>query len=286
MKILNKIKNGFSFIELAIFLAILAVIAAITLNVYGVEQSSKKTKITNIRLNKIEKALRAYANKHSKLPCPALLLASFSDDHFGTEDCSTATGNVHSVNVISGGVPVTALGLSPEYFVDGWGRRVVYVMDKDMANASNWQNGAVSPNIDIKKENDGHSFSVLYREAKREEIDTKVPDCRSAEIPQAMIMVSAAPPNNRIPVCAAFVLLSYGQNGYLAYDIKNLSVPISSGIIAGSSEKDNTAFSDTALVVDFDNVFLDNDRMIGSSNNPQEYFDDIILYRTKAQMQE
>ena len=124
MRILNKIKNSFSFIELAIFLAILAVIAAITLNVYGVEQSSKKTRITNIRLNKIEKALRAYVNKYSKLPCSALLLASFSDDHFGTEDCSTATGNVHSVNVISGGVPVTALGLSPEYFVDGWGRCV------------------------------------------------------------------------------------------------------------------------------------------------------------------
>ncbi|MDX1975824.1 MAG: VCBS repeat-containing protein [Rickettsiales bacterium] len=50
---------------------------------------------------------------------------------------STATNTLTINNTIAGGVPTKALGLPDDYAFDGWGRRIVYVMDSNAGRADN-----------------------------------------------------------------------------------------------------------------------------------------------------
>ncbi len=291
--ILNKkFKNsfGFSLLELSIVVTIVAVVAATTLNVVANKTAVKKSLKTRDKMEIIAKAIKVYADANNKIPCPAQMGVLLSDAVFGAESCTTVLATSSFGNIISGTVPVLTLGLPTDFMFDEWGRRISYIMDKDMNTVSNWQSTSLQPNIDIKFINSsGTATSILYRSPTLSEVGNTITSC----IDGTTITVGSTEYNRQIPICATFVLISHGQNGSYAIDSKGGTSLITSAAIIGNQEKENVDVTSAGSNITFDNIFIDksvasaissSSSSSGSSTYNASYFDDILVYRTKRQL--
>jgi prepilin-type N-terminal cleavage/methylation domain-containing protein len=112
--------GGFSLIELAITLVIIAVLAAGLLVPLVNQIASRKTSVTDKVLLDVKDALMGYASANGRLPCPA------TDTSNGVEGFA-AGGGAGNGNCASfyGFVPAVTLSINPiddqGYAVDGWG---------------------------------------------------------------------------------------------------------------------------------------------------------------------
>lgn len=134
-------KRGFTLMELAVVLAILALVlaAGITMGTNAMKTAERIT--TEERLNVIKRALDDYAALNNTLPCPANR-AQTPGTHpqtFGTdENCVNQTG----VRLLTygglgepvwiGAVPVRSLGLPDNYAADGWGNKFNYIVSQNV----------------------------------------------------------------------------------------------------------------------------------------------------------
>lgn len=110
MKRISPYQAGFSLVEMAIVLAIVALLLAGLLPTLSSQIEQQKTKETQATLAEIKDALIGFAIANGNLPCPA---KSASD---GTEDRNTGTG---ACNTRQGFIPWVTLGVSK---LDAWGR--------------------------------------------------------------------------------------------------------------------------------------------------------------------
>ena len=83
---------------------------------------------TDQRLDRIEKALRAYAVIQVRLPCPAKGIALATDAVFGLSSHNVATATCTNPDGI---VPWRTLGISQSEAMDGWGRFISYRVPVD-----------------------------------------------------------------------------------------------------------------------------------------------------------
>ena len=83
---------------------------------------------TEQRLDRIEKALRAYAVIQVRLPCPAKGNALATDADFGLSSPNAATATCTNPDGI---VPWRTLGISQSEAMDGWGRFISYRVPVD-----------------------------------------------------------------------------------------------------------------------------------------------------------
>lgn len=292
MKILNnkfvKVNSGFSLLELSVVISITAIVVATTVNVIGDRTAEDRNLDTIGKLEYIARALQVYSTANTELPCPADITDTLNDNNFGVADCATALESVDSGNVHGGMVPVTTLGLPTEYSFDEWGRRIVYVVDENMTNSSGWLASSIEPNIYVNGIlANGSEYSILNRTPTKDELGTTVDNCTGG----SGVVVGATEYDETIPMCAAYLLLSHGQNGSIAIDSKGGSDLITSAAIIGTDENENSIHENETLGISFDNKFIDKDlndanltiSSSGSSLNT-EYFDDILLYRTKRQV--
>lgn len=134
---------GFSLIELSILLAVLALTLTASLGWLfpASTEEAYKAETTRERLDDIKNALHAFRVNYDRMPCPALPTLTDDDPLVGEEDCSVRASGVNM-----GILPVKSLGISPEYLVDGWGRRFTYQVSNNLCNYNTGGNsGSVVP---------------------------------------------------------------------------------------------------------------------------------------------
>ena len=115
--------KGFSLIELAVALAIIALLIAGALIPLSTQMDVRNSADTQRSMESIREAIIGFAQANGRLPCPALGTTPTGVAGAGTEQLSgsTCAGSVGSV--FFGVVPWATLGV-PE--TDSWGRRFSY----------------------------------------------------------------------------------------------------------------------------------------------------------------
>jgi prepilin-type N-terminal cleavage/methylation domain-containing protein len=106
-------ETGFTLVELAIVLVIVALLASGLLVGIAAQRNAAENIDAQRQLENIRETLTGFALTHGRLPCPALPNLASSDANAGIENCAQPHGVL----------PWVTLGL-PE--VDPWGRRFTY----------------------------------------------------------------------------------------------------------------------------------------------------------------
>lgn len=208
----NKIR-GFSLLELAVSLTIIAMIAGAAISAAVTKSDNTQINQTNAKLDTIEKALAGYLAINGRLPCPARADVAITHANFGIEEkngnnCRT-TVLPERWNMRMGMVPVRTLQLPDDFALDGWKRRIAYITDKRLTN---------TPAIDAA-ENFTNQATV------------------------AGDIVDAA--GIKFTVDAHYILVSYGINGYGAWNKNGGSQQTTS---SDTSEQDNYFIGATGTV--------------------------------------
>jgi type II secretory pathway pseudopilin PulG len=131
--------SGFSLIQLSVLLAVSSIIIVSILP--GGDSGSEKAKqqITLQRMAAIEEATKAFMAKNLRRPCPADGSAPYNTGEGLIEQCppdKTPPFSSADVDSYAGTVPTLTLGLPPEMGLDGYGRRMMYVVDKRVTSSN------------------------------------------------------------------------------------------------------------------------------------------------------
>ncbi len=290
----GKIK-GFSLVELSIVILILSVFLSTTVSFLAKKSAVDKNAITKERMERIAEALKIYFEKmdlvdgdasdnDGYIPCPSNIAAALNNAQFGVgadngSNCTQYLDASASLNICSGGVPFTTLGLPAQYAFDAWGNRISYVLDRDMR----FTFAASTPNIRV---NDEYGSSLMWRSPKPAEYNTSVTDCTGASIAVGQTTSGTAAyadrstSTTRILGCAAFLLVSHGANGYSAYNARGSQIGSSASYAVNAAQGSNSPIDIDAYT--FDQTFVDMPINQDTKDSTYtEYFDDILVYRTK-----
>lgn len=113
---LNK-KQGFTLVEIAVVLVIVALLGVGVIMTLNVQTQRSQIAVTRASLAETKEALLSYASVHGALPCAASDTAGVAQ-----ESCATR-----------GFVPWKDLGLSLQHAQDAWGQTLRYVVTPAMA---------------------------------------------------------------------------------------------------------------------------------------------------------
>lgn len=118
--------RGFTIIEIAIVLFIMAVLTAMVASVARAVSSLQRASLTSTRLEHAVQAITGFVQTHGRLPCPADGALPETAASAGTERRDDAgTGDCQD-NQARGVVPWRALGISESDATDGSGARLTY----------------------------------------------------------------------------------------------------------------------------------------------------------------
>ena len=166
---------------------------------------------------------------------------------------NTATASASGVTlafpqVAEGGVPTRTLKLPDDYAYDGWGRRIMYAVSRDMTLTGAF---GIYPGSDTSARmtmlNPGAEFTGAA--------DTTY---------------------------AAYVLISFGVNGHGSYSRGGGSTLLSSGS-QNIDEQQNCDCDSTTVSTGLDGIFVQRAPTLDSTNRSNS-FDDIIAYSTRADL--
>ncbi|MFO1243088.1 MAG: hypothetical protein U1E36_07850 [Rickettsiales bacterium] len=136
--------SGFSLTELAFIIAIIGVVAGVTVSTGKVQLDYASASSTNAKLELVRDALLTFKKKARRLPCPAVGSDAPSSATYGVEasSCdpsSCPAGLICSNNVVTGVVPFATLGINGEEAVDSWDDKITYAVD--YSHVTNTGNG-------------------------------------------------------------------------------------------------------------------------------------------------
>lgn len=152
---ITPVAGGFTLIELAIVLLVVALLLSGMLLPLAAQQDVRSYADTQKILTEARDALIGYAMANDRLPCPAASAATGIESPVGGGACT---------NPYNGFFPAATVGLAPTdaqgYLPDGWGgdsvRRVRYAVNTANSNAFTTQNGmknigmtTLAPNLQI-----------------------------------------------------------------------------------------------------------------------------------------
>lgn len=127
-KFTNK-NTGFSLVEMAIVLFIVALLLGGLLPTLSSQIDQQKTRETQTTLAEIKEALVGFAIANGRFPCPATIISN------GAENFVPTTGNASNgncSNFFDGFLPAATLAISPVdssgFMLDAWGNRIHYAV--------------------------------------------------------------------------------------------------------------------------------------------------------------
>lgn len=194
-------QQGFTLFELTLVIAIISLVVGMSVNgVKTMVDSARKT-ATQEKIRIIDEALKNYWVINKRLPCPAQQSLSKADANFGVEAANHDSGCLGGApnvtksfgslsddqNIVEGMLPFRTLGLPETYAYDGWDGRFAY---------------ATSP--ELTKTNSAFMFDKMS--------DFKPVQVAFYHNGYGQIEYAAD------SIGAAYVLLSYGENKFGAYN--------------------------------------------------------------------
>ena len=175
--------KGFSLIELALAMIVIGVLATPFLqeyNLYSKRRISDQTQVSMGVAGIVPQAMADFVNANDRYPCPADLSLAEDDPNHGQENCPpagapapgtcTAGGGICRTTgrdadgiggpdpVLIGGVPYATLNIPASASLDGWKRKITYVVSERMADGSVAPFDNTQGVIDIR-EQDGDDLS-------------------------------------------------------------------------------------------------------------------------------
>ena len=204
--------SGFTLVEMAIVLAIIALILGTSLALLSAQQDQRRIEETRDRLDAAREALIGYAIANGRLPCPAnpTLADGVVGAGIARAPAATAAGcTADAAGTIQGTLPWATLGL-PE--IDAWGHRFTYRVSAAFAR--------ITP-----------SFAL-----------TDSGDINIRVATGGVIMATNTPA----------VIVSHGANGFLAYLPSGAQLPASGDADETENADNNTNFVSKELAPTFD----------------------------------
>jgi prepilin-type N-terminal cleavage/methylation domain-containing protein len=266
--------EAFTLLEMSIVIAIISVIIAGGAVTFTAAVTQHQAEETQQKLTTLQAALLDYWRTFQRLPCPGdMSLYNPTDTNYGREGLTPGTclgpptaSYVYNLNLLNttrcdysvanlsrciygGMVPTKSLKLPDDYAVDGWGRRILYVVDSDFTLS-----GASTTLSDITADATNGTQRIEVRS------------------------VSDHPKTT----AGAYVLLSYGVNGHGAYGRSSGGGRISSGS-NNTMELKNCHCDNLAADGTFDWLFYQSSyaTTVTSSTNT---FDDILVFGTRGNL--
>ncbi|MFM2200516.1 MAG: hypothetical protein RL769_571 [Pseudomonadota bacterium] len=141
LKKLKTNKSAYSLLELSIVILIISILISGAMTMSVGTLNTAKNKSTQDKYAEIYKALGNFLLTNRRLPCPASLKKlKNSDSDYGAEVANCSGTGVYqsttSTNLVYGAVPVKALGLANDMAEDAFESKLVYLIDKRFAVAS------------------------------------------------------------------------------------------------------------------------------------------------------
>ena len=132
-------RHGFSLVEMAIVLLIIGVIVGGGMVIFTKSLDKERYEETEGKLKVLQAAIADYRKAFNRLPCPANINSAMdatTNNYYGIEGATpgTCTGSTPSASTLTGNfvigmVPTKTLRLPDDAAIDGWGRRIAYVVD-------------------------------------------------------------------------------------------------------------------------------------------------------------
>jgi prepilin-type N-terminal cleavage/methylation domain-containing protein len=274
---------GFTLLEMAIVLTVIALIMGGGLSLYSERLLSERAKITEERLNRVELALKQYVRNFGTLPCPAVANKGVDDATgtvFGRQVCNPASHALSASvagnrtdgaarHVLIGTVPVRVLGLPDYYAFDGWNNRFKYAVDNE------YSYGPTDPPTITSAQWGPRNGAIQVNDINNNERTNCGGDCAGF-------------------AGGIYVLYSMGQNGFGSWRDKTdggarQRRPML-GMMGGELEQVN---AHTTLPVDLSNITQQGalqsatttfrDATIQLTDRRETYFDDIVRWKTRLQ---
>lgn len=237
---------GFSLVEFAILLVIFGAIAAASTMLGGKWVEKEEHKSSKLNTKTVEEALDAYRKLNGRLPCPADPTLAPDDANFGVEaaNAGTCTGGAPAAGTAAGGAGNTVLGVVPTKTL-GMGNNLV---------VDAWGNRF---DYYVDKRMTADNAFTVYNPSNADIGDIEVRD------PSGGVRTAKA----------VYALVSKGGNarGAAARDgtMKNTAT-------ADLLEQENNEYNAAGTASARDNILV--------QAAPTDQFDDIVSFKTRAQM--
>lgn len=167
-------QKGMSFIELAIAIMIIGLMAATAIQGYRMYEAQRVTKETQIKGLAVQKAMARFFSQNSRLPCPADPRLTADDVGAGQEQCTSTTAcamddgttgvctiaGTDGQDILLGTVPYATIGVILKDSYDGWSRKTTYVVTKKMTDKATYDE--VGGNIDVVAPSAGMTQTTIY----------------------------------------------------------------------------------------------------------------------------
>lgn len=132
---IDKSHRGFTLIEMAMVLGVIALVLTILMPVSVSMLDTQKRQDAKAKLAVIDSALVNFVVLNRRLPCPADGTVATGVANAGVETLVVATGLCAPPTEISGVVPWVTLGISEDSATDPWRGRITYRVDTNLARA-------------------------------------------------------------------------------------------------------------------------------------------------------
>lgn len=276
---INYRQNGSALIAVIAFLVLASVFLSLGLDFLQLRSPQEDRRRTISDANIIVAELSSYVQKNNRIPCPADPTLLPTNANYGTEAKPSPTAS--TCNLIEGLVPVRALYLSESFMKDSWGRYFTYAVSPvyaDTPTSVSIYNNCRIINLWVFS-----GFNINPNKAKfccpditvyPTISDLMVSDLSGTQAFVGRVGFGYGDPNTpTVPSSpsesAAIVIVSHGANGSSAF------LPDGSGGKYAASLSANEA----------ENGDSDREFIAGlSSNEPGNYFDDIVLYKSQLQL--
>ena len=196
-------QGGFSLIELAIVLVIVALLSGGLMMTLSAQQDGMSTSETQRRTQEAQEALLGYVAANGRLPCPASP---------GTTGNESPLGGGLCTHPRTGFLPAITLGLTPTdpngYLLDGWNNPIRYAVST-YSHATFCPNGCFTTSNGMRNVWNGSVGALLLAP------DLQV--CNSGvNIQNPGALTASCAPSTELATNAVIVIFSRGQNGATA----------------------------------------------------------------------
>jgi len=284
----SALRRGFSLIELSVVVAIISVVAALGLEVAANFVVRSATETSRERLKVVDDAVANFFRVYGRLPCPALKTTPPETPTYGTENCATPLPNTPGGpgdGLLAGAVPFRALNLPMSHSLDGFNSKLNYVVTKNLTQAGG--DKAAAPTQTARFGTATTAPSNLNDGIAGIEVRSGVLDDTCAANCQKLADPTTVP----APTGAAYFIFSSGNDKRGGISDRGQQLDACTTLGANSDarvDSQNCVFGDdtirgkmTESFIPY-NVFYDNRYNAGF--NRSSYFDDVVVWRSKAQL--